>query len=532
MAASPEPATPAEEPATPQAEEAAPPPAPPAPVAAQPVHELPKIDFAALPLAPADLAYVVVNEAGASDYSASEVAHEEFPTLDATVRGTVSIGRRLQDPLAELVKIDPQHVGVGLYQHDVKPKHLRESLDAVVESCVNHVGVDLNTASVPLLRHVAGLNSLVARELIDFRKQNGPFKSREQLTQIAGVGPQRYIQAAGFLKIQDGDDPLDETWIHPESYPVARKILEDVGYAPADLRDRSKLTELQQKLTKVHAEVYAERFQTGMPTVKDIFDALARPARDPRDDLPSPVFRKNVLKIEDLQPGMELKGTVLNVVDFGAFVDVGLKDSGLVHISQMANRYIKNPYEVVSVGDVVTVWVRSVDLAAKKVSLSMIPPGQERKAPPQGEGQPGGPPRREPRSPRAPRREGPPHQGPPREGPPPEGHRDRAPRRGRGRNFRHGPPHGQPAHSGHGSEQPAAPPPPRRPESRPKPLPKLTSEALKGRSPLHSFGELAAFFKAKDVPAKEPAPPAPPEHSAPPAPPAPPTESPPEAPPG
>jgi uncharacterized protein len=462
---------------------------------------------------------VVVNEAGASDYSASEVAHEEFPGLDATVRGTVSIGRRLQDPLAELVKIDPQHVGVGLYQHDVKPKHLRDSLDAVVESCVNHVGVDLNTASVPLLRHVAGMNSLVARELVDYRKQNGPFKTREQLTQIPGVGPQRYIQAAGFLKIPGGDDPLDETWIHPESYPIARKILEDVGYTPADLRDRTKLAELREKLTKVHPEVYAERFQAGMPTVKDIFDALARPARDPRDELPPPVFRKNVLKIEDLQTGMELKGTVLNVVDFGAFVDVGLKDSGLVHISQMANRYIKNPYEVVSVGDVVTVWVRAVDLAAKKVSLSMIPPGQERKAPQQGESQAGSP-RREPRAPRAPRREGPPRQGPPREGPPSEGQRERAPRRGRGRNFRHGPPQGQPApaHAGPGGEQATAPPPRR--DSKPKPLPKLTTEALTGRTPLHSFGELAAFFKAKDepvqeAPAAEIAPPSPPPHTPP-----------------
>jgi uncharacterized protein len=503
----------------------------------RPQPELPKIDFGALQPAPSDIAYVVVNEAGASDYSASDVAREEFPSFDATVRGTISIGRRLQDPLAELVKIDPQHVGVGLYQHDVKAKHLRESLDAVVESCVNHVGVDLNTASVPLLRHVSGLNALAARELVEYRRANGAFKSRIQLEQVQGMGPQRVAQAAGFLKIAGGDEPLDETWIHPESYPIARKILEDVGYSPNDLRDKAKVNELHEKLTKVHPEVYAEKFNSGLPTVKDIFEALARPSRDPRDELPPPVFRKNILKIEDLQAGMELKGTVLNVVDFGAFVDIGLKDSGLVHISQMANRYIKNPYEVASVGDVVTVWVRSVDMDRRHVALTMIPPGTERKPGERRQAQ--GPP--PPREPRQPRREGPPphrdhqhqpaaqgqghEQGQGQEHPhrneqgqgQRQGHGQGPPRRGRGHGrggFRQ--PQGQPPpgqaqgsppvphgeHAGSSQSTHGSPPVqrPRRPEPKPKPLPKLTQEALKGKSPLFSFGELAAFFKAKEAP--------------------------------
>jgi len=481
---------------------------------------------------PADLAYVIVNEAGASDYSASDVAREEFPAFDATLRSTISIGRRLQDPLSELVKIDPQHVGVGLYQHDVRPKNLKESLSSVVESCVNYVGVDLNTASVPLLRHISGMNAMVARDLVEHRKQHGSFKSREQLQSVPNLGPLRYQQAAGFLKIPGGDEPLDETWIHPESYPVARQVLADMGFAPPDLRDRDKLTQIRQKLSMVHAEVYADKFNAGMPTIKDIFDGLARPARDPREDLPPPIFRKGILKIEDLQPAMELKGTVLNVVDFGAFVDIGLKDSGLVHISQMANRYIKNPYEVVSVGDVVTVWVRTIDMEQRHVALTMIAPGTERK-----------PAERRQQPQREPRREGPPPQR--QEGPRDQGapHRDRG---GHRRGSRRGGPRrqdapGQPAPVGQAAPPRAAspdqrppataatpppaglapapgttstprqaPPPPRRHE-RPKPLPKLTQAALKGQTPLHSFGELAAFFKAKeDVPAPHaPASPAP-----------------------
>ncbi len=371
-------------PASPAAESvaAAPPPAPPAP----PPEPLPE------PVA--DLAYVIVNEAGASVYSASAVGREEFPHFDATLRGTISIGRRLQDPLSELVKIDPQHVGVGLYQHDVNPKHLRESLDAVIESCVNTVGVDLNTASVPLLRHVSGLNALVARELVDYRKNHGPFRSREQLLEVPGIGEARFVQSAGFLKIS-GDNPLDGTWIHPESYAVARQLLAELGYEPSALAQRERVAELQEKLKTLSSDDVASRLQIGVPTLRDIVEALARPGRDPREDLPPPVFKKGILKLEDLKAGMELKGTVLNVVDFGAFIDIGLKDSGLVHISQMANRYVKSPYDVVAVGDVVNVWVLSVDGQRHRVSLTMIQPGSERRPPERR----GPPPRRDQREP-------------------------------------------------------------------------------------------------------------------------------------
>jgi uncharacterized protein len=486
--------------------EAAPPPPPAAPPA-------PVISLDGLPDAPADLAYVIVNEAGASDYSASPIAKEEFPNLDATARGTVSIGRRLQDPLAELVKIDPQHVGVGLYQHDVRPKHLKESLQSVIESCVNHVGVDLNTASVPLLRHVSGLNQLVARELVEYRKSHGPFRTREQLLNVPNFGEKRFIQAAGFLKIRDGDDPLDMTWVHPESYPLARQILSDLGFTSADLRDRAKVEELREKLKTVNPEEVASRLQAGVPTVRDIFDALARPGRDPREDLPPPIFKKGILKLEDLKPGMELKGTVLNVVDFGAFVDVGLKDSGLVHISQMANRYIKSPYDVVAVGDVVTVWVINVDANRRRVSLTMIPPGSERRPPerrPFAERPPheqhAAPPPRGPGF--APRGERPPQQqpaGPPRQfgGAP----------RGPGQRFGHRPPPPRPpapAGTPTGTEAtpptaaPAPPPPPRKPQ-RPKPLPNLTAEKKTGKAPLNTFAELAALFKTKSEPPPPPA---------------------------
>jgi uncharacterized protein len=332
----------------------------PAAVPAPEPPRAPEISLEGLPEAPADLAYVIVIEAGASDYSASPVAREEFPLLDATTRGTISIGRRLQDPLAELVKIDPQHIGVGLYQHDVKPKHLKESLEGVIESSVNQVGVDLNTASVPLLRHVSGMNQLVAREVVEFRNRHGAFASREDLLKVPNLGEKRYTQAAGFLKIPESSDPLDTTWIHPESYPLARQILADLGFAAQDLRDPAKLDELRAKLGTVNPTEIAQRLKAGEPTVHDIFDALARPGRDPREDLPPPIFKKGVLKLEDITQGMELKGSVLNVVPFGAFVDIGLKESGLVHISQMANRYIKSPYDVVAVGDVVTVWVMEV----------------------------------------------------------------------------------------------------------------------------------------------------------------------------
>jgi uncharacterized protein len=520
-----------------------------------------------LPEASPELAYVIVNEAGASVYSASSIGREEFPTFDATLRGTISIGRRLQDPLSELVKIDPQHVGVGLYQHDVNPKHLRQSLDAIIESCVNTVGVDLNTASVPLLRHVSGLNALVAQRVVEWRKQHGPFRRREQLLEVQGIGDRTYEQAAGFLKILGGDEPLDNTWIHPESYQVARQLLAELGTAPVDLAEKEKIAQIQEKLKTLSAEEVAAHLQIGVPTLRDIMDSLARPGRDPREDLPPPVFKKGVLKLEDLQAGMELKGTVLNVVDFGAFVDIGLKDSGLVHISQMANRYVKSPYDVVSVGDVVTVWVLSVDSQRHRVSLTMIQPGTERR--PQERRAP--PPRREQREPReqqpreargreAGAREGtpPPREGgtreprpprgenrPPREGGrPPRGEGQRGRERGReegggqggkprsslpprgtsrigsggGRSqHRKGPPQQQqpPAQqqageatttpSGEGAgTQPAQG---QRRGKRGASTPKLSQGALSGKEPLSSFSELAALLEARLQP---PAPPPPP----------------------
>jgi uncharacterized protein len=456
----------------------------------QPVSVDPQSTNLAPSAVPSDLAYVIVNEAGASVYSASAVGREEFPSYDATLRGTISIGRRLQDPLSELVKIDPQSIGVGLYQHDVNPRHLKESLETVIESSVNLVGVDLNSASVPLLRHVSGLNQLAARDLVDFRKQNGPFKNREQLLQVPNIGPARYVQAAGFLKIADGDNPLDQTWIHPESYPATLKLLTELGFGPEMLRDKQKTEELREKLNSLPPEEVCKRLEVGLPTLRDIMDALARPGRDPREDLPPPIFKKGILKLEDLQPGMELKGTVLNVVDFGAFIDIGLKDSGLVHISQMANRYIKSPYEVVSVSDVVSVWVLSVDRDRRRVSLTMIKPGTERK-----------PPEKRAEQPR-----------PQRTGPPPRGRRPGPPGKRPLQVAVPKPPGSTPSPvaspgqpfvaSTPADQQPSAPPsrsappPPRKPHRRPH-RPKLTQEALQGEAPLRTFSELMAFFEAK-----------------------------------
>ncbi len=326
----------------------------------------------------AQLAYVIVNEAGASVYSTSQAGREELPEFDPTLRSGISIGRRLQDPLSELVKIEPQNIGVGLYQHDVNPKQLKETLESVISSCVNFVGVDLNTASVPLLRHVSGLNQLTARRIVDYRKDRGPFARRAQLMEVEGVGPATFTQAAGFLKLTDGEDPLDRTWVHPESYPAAIKLLEKFGFTPDVVKDKVRLPDLRAQLAQADVPALAAELEIGEFTLRDIIEALGRPERDPRDDLPKPIFKKGVLKLEDLTAGMELKGTVLNVVDFGAFVDIGLKDSGLVHISQLANRYVKSPHDVVSVSDVVTVWVMGVDQERKRVSLTMVKPGTER----------------------------------------------------------------------------------------------------------------------------------------------------------
>jgi uncharacterized protein len=302
-------------------------------------------------------------------YSASEAAREEFPDLDATQRGNVSIARRLQDPLAELVKIDPKALGVGLYQHDVDQKRLGDQLEAVVESCVNFVGVDLNTASAALLGYVAGLSSKTAKAVVAHRDAGGPFSSRKQLLKVKGLGPKAFEQAAGFLRIPGASDPLDNTAVHPESYAAARTLIDRFeGAALPEVagRVRQLFTAGQARPAQLAADL-----GIGEPTLLDMLDALARPGRDPRDDAPPPILRADVLKIEDLQPGMWLKGTVRNVVDFGAFVDIGVKQDGLVHVSELANRYVRNPLDVVQVGDIVDVRVLTVDAARGRIGLSM-----------------------------------------------------------------------------------------------------------------------------------------------------------------
>ena len=313
-------------------------------------------------------AYVMVNEAGASVYSASPLAREELPDMDVSMRGAVSIARRLQDPLAELVKIEPRSVGVGLYQHDVDQKKMAETLDAVVESAVNHVGVDLNTASPALLQYVSGINKRVAKAIVRHRDGHGPFKARQELRKVKGVGDKGFEQSAGFLKISTGRNPLDNTFIHPESYPVVEGLFTLMGVRgdEPDLAQRVRTFRVENDLAEL-----AEVLEVGLPTLTDIFDNLIKPGRDPRDELPKPILRSDVLKMEDLREGMMLKGTVRNVVDFGAFVDIGVKQDGLVHVSKMADRYVKNPLEVVSVGDVVEVKVVSIDLERGRIGLSM-----------------------------------------------------------------------------------------------------------------------------------------------------------------
>jgi uncharacterized protein len=312
--------------------------------------------------------YVIVSEAGASVYSASKLAREELPDLDVSMRGAVSIARRLQDPLAELVKIDPRSIGVGLYQHDVDQKKMVEALDAVVESAVNYVGVDVNTASSALLGYVSGLSKGVARNVVAFRDEQGPFHKRTDLKKVKGLGEKAFQQAAGFLRVPESANPLDNTPIHPESHPVVRRLLDLAG---TRLKARDMMGRVQTIRDELGLSGLAELLEVGVPTLEDILDGLARPGRDPRDDLPPPVLRQDVLKMEDLQVGMRLKGTVRNVVDFGAFVDIGVKQDGLVHVSKMAARYVRDPFEVVSVGDVVDVTVISVDLDRGRVGLSM-----------------------------------------------------------------------------------------------------------------------------------------------------------------
>ncbi|MEZ6057667.1 MAG: Tex family protein [Planctomycetaceae bacterium] len=315
--------------------------------------------------------YVIVNEAGASVYSTSDLAREEFPELDPTVRGTVSIGRRLLDPLSELVKVESRHVGVGLYQHDLDPKLLDAAADQVVESCVNRVGVDLNSASASLLRHVAGLNESIARKVVAYRDQHGPFESRRQLLDVAGIGPATFQQSAGFLRVRGGDEPLDETWIHPESYDIARRLLSLCGKSSVEKDSRSEGKSLLPD--GVQPEELATRLQVSVEVVDEIVRELGRPGHDPRTEAEGPVFRRQILKLEEVCVGMTLTGSVLNVVDFGAFVDVGLKESGLIHVSRMGSRHVRDPHQVLAVGDRVTVWVEQVDLPRRRLALSMQP---------------------------------------------------------------------------------------------------------------------------------------------------------------
>jgi protein Tex len=564
-----------------------------------------------------DVAYVIVNEAGASIYSTSPLGREELPQFDALQRGAISIGRRLLDPLSEMVKIHPANLGVGLYQHDIKAKHLKDSLDAVVESCVNFVGVDVNSASPALLRYVSGMNALTARRVYEHRREKGPFKNRDELKQVAGFGDQTFVQAAGFLKVIGGENPLDATWIHPESYDIAKRVLDKLGCDVADLAktvpappkeepkrefaaelagpqeetksageeeterrgDRETpgsteshapelsaqysvpstlseadattvltvpeaaaiaevataiesappaspaLEEPSQATTSATVEppttprsVIAERaanvdihqlaaeLSVGTHLLRDILTSLTRPALDPRDNLAPPVFRRGIMKLEDLAQGMELSGTVLNVVDFGVFVDIGLSDSGLVHISRLADRFIRDPHEVVGVGDVLKVWVVDVDKARRRVSLTAIPPGSERpprpprdkQQPPQQQRQP------QPRPPRQPQPQGGPgmeRQGPPTPagiGAPAEGQRPPRPYGGGRRDQRRGgrPPHQYPKTID-------------RPPTKPKKMKPITKAMEEGREPMRSFSDLMQLFdKKKQKPeGDEPAPP-------------------------
>ena len=317
-------------------------------------------------------AYMIVSEAGASVYSASKLAAEEFPQYDVSLRSAVSIARRMQDPLAELVKIDPKAIGVGQYQHDLKESQLEEALDGVVEGCVNSVGVELSTASPSLLSHVAGIGPALAKNIVAYREENG-ITSRAQLKKVPKLGPKAFEQCAGFLRVRDSKNALDATAVHPESYEAAKALLEKLGYQLSDIK-AGKLTDLNVRMEEIGVKKLAEELNVGEPTLKDIARELQKPGRDPRDDLPKPILRTDVLAIEDLAPGMELMGTVRNVIDFGAFVDIGVHQDGLVHISRMANRFIKHPAEVVKVGDVIKVWVVEVDAKKKRIALTMLPP--------------------------------------------------------------------------------------------------------------------------------------------------------------
>lgn len=312
--------------------------------------------------------YIIVNEAGASVYSASKLATEESPNFDVGQRSAASIARRLEDPLAELVKIDPKAIGVGQYQHDMNQKKLTSALDAVVEDCVNKVGVDLNTASAPLMEHISGINKTLAKNIVEYREANGRFTSRKELLKVPKLGPKAFLQCAGFMRINDGKNPLDSTSVHPESYDIATALIKETGHSLEELKSGS-IKNIRKSIADV--KKLAEKLGTGAITLTDIINELEKPARDPRDEMPKPILRGDVLEMKDLTEGMVLKGTVRNVIDFGAFVDIGVHQDGLVHISQMSDKYIKHPMEVVNVGDIVTVKVMSVDLNKKRIQLTM-----------------------------------------------------------------------------------------------------------------------------------------------------------------
>ena len=318
-----------------------------------------------------DVNYVIVSEAGASVYSASKLATEEYPDINVSIRGAISIARRLQDPLAELVKIDPKSIGVGQYQHDVNQKRLSESLSGVVEDSVNSVGVDVNTATPSLLTYVSGLNNSISKNIVKYRDENGKFKNRKELLKVAKLGKSAYEQCAGFIRIYDGDNPLEVTAVHPESYEIAENLLKEIGCKKQDLRDKEGLKTIKEKLANINIKETSKKLNTSEITLKDIIEELSKPGRDPREDMPKQILRSDVLKFEDLKEGMVLNGTVRNVIDFGAFVDIGVKHDGLVHISEMSNNYVKNPSEIVSVGDIVKVKVIGIDNEKQKVKLSM-----------------------------------------------------------------------------------------------------------------------------------------------------------------
>ena len=318
-----------------------------------------------------EIYYAIVSEAGASVYSASKLATEEYPDINVSLRGAISIARRLQDPLAELVKIDPKAIGVGQYQHDVNQKRLSESLTGVVEDAVNTVGVDVNTATPSLLSYVSGINKTIAKNIVSYRDENGALKQRKELLKVPKLGKVAFEQCAGFLRIYDGKNPLEITGVHPESYEKAEMLLEKMGYKTKDILDQEKLKSLREELKNINIENMAKELDVGELTLQDIINELSKPGRDPRDDMPKQILRSDVLKFEDLREGMVLKGTVRNVTDFGAFVDIGVKHDGLVHISQLSNKFVKNPSEIVSVGDIVEVKVIGIDTEKQKVSLSM-----------------------------------------------------------------------------------------------------------------------------------------------------------------